>query len=32
MKRAGPGIHAMRAGRQVFTLIPAPAADPGEEN
>jgi hypothetical protein len=28
----GPGIHAMRAGREVFTLIPAPASDPGPEN
>jgi hypothetical protein len=28
----GPGIHAMRAGREVFTLIPSPAVDPGAEN
>ena len=28
----GPGIHAMRAGREVFTLIPAPTTDPGAEN
>jgi hypothetical protein len=25
----GPGIHAMRAGREVFTLIPAPHDGPG---
>lgn len=28
----GPGIHAIRAGREVFTLIPKPAFDPGGEN
>jgi Protein of unknown function (DUF3830) len=28
----GPGIHAIRAGREVFTLIPAPVTDPGAEN
>ena len=28
----GPGIHAMRAGREVFTLIPKPSLDPGAEN
>ena len=28
----GTGIHAMRAGREVYTLIPNPALDPGEEN
>jgi hypothetical protein len=28
----GPGIHAIRAGREVFTLIPKPAFDPGAEN
>jgi hypothetical protein len=28
----GAGIHAMRAGREVFTLIPAPKLDPGAEN
>ncbi len=28
----GPGIHAIRAGREVFTLIPKPEFDPGEEN
>src|SRR5438034_3344062 len=28
----GPGIHAIRAGREVFTLIPGPRTDPGEEN
>jgi hypothetical protein len=29
---SGPAIHAMRAGREVFTLIPKPAEDPGPEN
>jgi hypothetical protein len=29
---SGPGIHAIRAGCEVFTLIPAPAIDPGAEN
>jgi len=28
----GPGLHAIRAGREVFTLIPAPSSDPGPEN
>ena len=28
----GPGIHAMRAGREVFTLVPKPKSDPGKEN
>lgn len=28
----GPGIHAIRAGREVFTLIPKPRFDPGPEN
>jgi hypothetical protein len=28
----GPGIHAIRAGREVFTLIPGPSVDPGPEN
>ena len=28
----GPGIHAMRAGREVYTVIPSPATDPGAEN
>lgn len=28
----GPGLHAIRAGREVFTLIPAPGKDPGPEN
>lgn len=28
----GPGIHAIRAGREVFTLLPATCDDPGEEN
>jgi hypothetical protein len=28
----GPGIHAIRAGREVFTLIPTPKFDPGAEN
>jgi hypothetical protein len=28
----GPGIHAIRAGREVFTLIPGPEFDPGYEN
>jgi len=28
----GPGIHAIRAGREVFTLIPKPKSDPGAEN
>jgi hypothetical protein len=28
----GPGLHAIRAGREVFTLIPGPDVDPGAEN
>src|SRR5687768_416164 len=28
----GPGIHAIRAGREVYTLIPKPKIDPGKEN
>jgi hypothetical protein len=28
----GPGLHAIRAGREVFTLIPSPPFDPGAEN
>jgi hypothetical protein len=28
----GPGIHAIRSGREVYTLIPKPKLDPGKEN
>ncbi len=32
LPHTGPGIHAIRAGREVFTLVPAPHFDPGPEN